>query len=1082
MLRRMKIKNFALTQTLVIGVCLIFTLIAFVIAKSENRERGSQAFNNIADDYQQAVLQRMEHFVESLNGGAGLLAASERVTLPEWRRFVDQMGIESNLAGVNGIGVIYPVERGKEDEFLAWAAESQVQDFSIHPEHENPERFVIKYIEPVESNREAVGLDIAFEEGRRNAAISSRDEGKPYLTPRIFLVQEATKSPGFLLLRPFYQPGLPTETVAQRRAAFVGWVYAPFVGARVFQQILPAHQENFFMEVYDGPTPNPETLIYSDAEVLTEPQNAAFQRVATVDLFGRQWTLRWRSTPLFDMNQGLMNPYLVLLAGLVLTAFIGIILRILFRREAVVRRRVKQVTRELATSEEHNRSIIDNAMVAILVLDRDYTILSANQTTRLLFGFDEAELKGRSVNWLLPTLKTNGHSPADPVSSETKNGDPLTLDVQMNFWTTEAGEVRYTVLVRDVTEKEENAKRLREAEARWDMALTGAQIGVFDIDLIRGTSVVSDTWKRLMNLPLDDKDLEAQAEFTKRLHPDDAPGLRAADRACITGETERSIAEYRIEVSPGVWRWMRSDAVVAERSKDGKALRLIGAQTDVTSLRETEKALKTSEEQFRSLFEHAPVSMALLNAEGQFTGVNDALSRFSLRSKEDLLTLNMQQVLPEKDFRKILGSVRDLQEGRFKTYQGEHEFLLPDGKTVWGLLSVSWSDHIGDQADAYIAQIQDISEKKEIERIKSEFVATVSHELRTPLTSIKGSLGLVSARLSGSMPENGKRLLKIAEENCDRLVRLVNDILDLEKVSSGQISFTPSRQNLNKIIDRAVEHIKPFAHQHNVSIKANCPTAIPYVFVDARRLEQVLFNLLSNASKFSESGGEVRVDISKTPGKYRVEVTDNGIGISESFKGKIFEPFTQADSSSTRAKGGTGLGLNISKQIVEQMGGEIGFNSKQGGPTTFWFTVPEFRDPDSGKGTKAIKSAARSSSKPRILHVEDDRDFSEVLTVSLGDAVEVFLAVSVKEAMRMITSHDFDLFIIDWELPDGHGSTLLEDISRLHRGVPVIALSGHEEVTADVRIMKSITKSTVGMHEIVASVSALADARFRARN
>lgn len=1078
----MKLKNVGLTQALVIALCLVFTLVAFLIAKSENKERGIQAFENIAQDYQQAVLQRMEHFLESLNSGAGVLAASDNVTLPEWRSFVNQMGIDSNLAGVNGIGVIYPVDKGKEAEFLAQAANNQVQNLVAHPKHENPESFVITYIEPLEGNKAAVGLDIAFEKGRRDAAISSRDEGKPYLTPRIFLVQEQTKRPGFLLLRPFYRPGLPTNTVAERRAAFVGWVYAPFVGARVFQRILPAHLENFYMEVFDGATADPDTLIYNDGGDQFVPTNPAFQRIATIDLFGRQWTMRWQSTPVFDAYQGLMTPYVVLLAGLVLTVFIASILHILFRREAVVRRRVKQVTRELATSEEHNRSIIDNAMVAILVLDQDYTILSANQTTRLLFGFNEAELKGRTVTWLLPSLKTDGHTPSEPVPSETKNGDPLILDVQMNYWTTEAGEVQYTILVRDVTESEKNAKRLRETEARWDKALTGAQIGVFDIDLVRGTSVVSDTWKRLMNLPLDDKDKDPQDEFRKRLHPHDAPGLKVADRACIMGETERSIAEYRIEISPGVWRWMRSDAVVAERSQDGRALRLIGAQTDITSLRETERALKKSEEQFRSLFQNAPVSMALLNAEGRFTGVNDALSRFSLRSKEELLQLHMQQVLPEKDFRKIMESVRDLQEGRFRTYQGEHEFTLPDGKTVWGLLSVSWSEHIGQQENAYIAQIQDISEKKEIERIKSEFVATVSHELRTPLTSIKGSLGLVSARLSDTMPENGKRLLKIAEENCDRLVRLVNDILDLEKVSSGQISFTPNRQDLNKIIKRAVEHIKPFADQHGVTIKAQFPKVAPDVFVDARRLEQVLFNLLSNAAKFSERGGEVGINIEQSPGKFRVEVTDSGIGVAESFKSKIFEPFTQADSSSTRAKGGTGLGLNISKQIIEQMGGEIGFESEQGGPTTFWFTLPEFRDPDDGKGTKTLPAAARSSSKPRILHVEDDRDFSEVLTASLGDAVEVFLATSLKEAQRLISSHDFDLFIIDWELPDGHGSTLLEDISRLHGDAPVIALSGHEDVAPDIRVLKSITKSTVGMHEIVASVSELADARFRTRN
>lgn len=1078
MLERMK--NAGLTQKLVIAICLAVTTSAFLIAKSANEKRGQLAFENITEDNKQGLFERMWRFEESLDAGAGVLAASEHVTLAEWRRFVDELGIERNLTGVNGVGLILPAIAGKEEEFIAQARKDRNDNFKIYPEHDNPEKLIIKYIEPIIGNEEAVGLDIAFETGRRSAANKARDEGRAILTPRILLVQEHSKRPGFLLLRPYYEPGKPITTVQERRDAFIGWVYAPFVGARIFQKMSPTMSLNFFMQVYDGNKADPDALIYASAQGDAVPKNPHFRRVSTFPLYGQEWTIEWQSSSAFDANQGVFLPYAILLAGLALTGLIALQLRMLHRREAVVRRRVKQVTRELASSEERNRSVVENVMVAILVLDKDYIILSANQTTRKLFGFDEAELTGRPISWLLPELSKKAHSASVPIRGESKSGHQLMLDVQMNDWTTEAGGKRYSVLVRDVTEREKSAKLLREAEDRWDRALTGAQIGVFDVNLMDGTSVVSDTWKRLMNLPIDDPTLNTQKAFLERIHPDDVGALRTADRACIEGETERSIAEYRVQTRKGVWRWMRSDAVVAERSASGKALRLIGAQTDITPLREAEKALKAGEEQFRSLFEHAPVGMALVDGQGQFIGVNDALCHFILRTEDDLMKLDLREILPEKDFKQIMLSVQDLQSGDANTYQGEHEFLHPDGRHVWGLLSVSWTQDTGRQGEVYIAQIQDITEKKEIERIKSEFVATVSHELRTPLTSIKGSLGLVLGTLSDNVPKSGQRLLRIAEENCDRLVRLVNDILDLEKVSSDQISFSPTRLDLRAVIKNALIHIKPFADQHEVTLATDIPNDHPQVFADPRRLEQVLFNLLSNASKFSEAGGEVLVSVRKDKKNIKIMVTDQGQGISEGFKSKVFEPFTQADSSATRKKGGTGLGLNISKQIVEKMGGQIGFDSKQGGPTTFWFTLPEFRD-NRTEEQQLTSSVTPLNQKARILHVEDDRDFAEVFTTSLGDRLDVVKAETLHEAQELIKQQAFDLFIIDWELPDGDGSMLLENIARLHKDAPIIGLSAHEARVNDKRVLQNITKSKTGMPEIVASVSELADERLRAR-
>lgn len=235
------------------------------------------------------------------------------------------------------------------------------------------------------------------------------------------------------------------------------------------------------------------------------------------------------------------------------------------------------------------------------------------------------------------------------------------------------------------------------------------------------------------------------------------------------------------------------------------------------------------------------------------------------------------------------------------------------------------------------------SERKRLERLKDEFVATVSHELRTPLTSITGSLGLLMGSAAGVLPAPAARLLKIAHTNCQRLVRLVNDILDIEKLESGQVVFDLRKVEVRALIEQAVDANRGFAETHNVRLRIEGATsAVANVRADTDRLAQVVTNLLSNAVKFSSSGSEVVIDIEKGIDLVRINVRDHGPGISEAFKLHIFERFAQADASNIRRKGGTGLGLSIVKQIVERLGGKVGFADAPGGGTTFYIELPSW--------------------------------------------------------------------------------------------------------------------------------------------
>jgi signal transduction histidine kinase len=367
--------------------------------------------------------------------------------------------------------------------------------------------------------------------------------------------------------------------------------------------------------------------------------------------------------------------------------------------------------------------------------------------------------------------------------------------------------------MRDITVTERHAQQIVEAEQRWNLALTSAQIGVFDIDLGRDISVVSDTWLENMQIEALPGCRNPYREQLVRMHPDDLVLFKKIEAACIEGRTDRSVVRFRVNVAADEWRWIKSDAVVVERAPDGTALRMLGIQMDVT-------------------------------------------------------------------------------------------------------------------------------ESFKLERMKRDFVATVSHELRTPLTSIKGALGLLQAQLQMENIDGTNRLIEIAHLNSDRLTSLVNDILDMEKMNSGNMNHDMTTVSLNEVLSEASLQVETYASQWNVGLEVIKPEVQKKISADKKRVIQVLNNLLSNACKFAYSDTKVHLTVEILKTHIKISVSNYGPGIPEDFRSKIFQPFSQADSSDTRQRGGTGLGLSISRTLIESMGGKIGFESELDQETVFWFTCP----------------------------------------------------------------------------------------------------------------------------------------------
>ena len=246
-----------------------------------------------------------------------------------------------------------------------------------------------------------------------------------------------------------------------------------------------------------------------------------------------------------------------------------------------------------------------------------------------------------------------------------------------------------------------------------------------------------------------------------------------------------------------------------------------------------------------------------------------------------------------------------------------------------------------------VRQMEELIEEHERTKIaykaKSQFVAIVSHELRTPLTSIKGSLDLISCGMLGPVPEKMQSILSIAAKNSERLADLINDILDLQKIEAGEISYRFAPVDVSELISDAIEANRGFADKLKIDLAAEFDRKLDLVVRgDEKRLMQVMTNMISNALKFSHEGGKVTVSYAANGDKIRLMVKDRGVGIPENSEDKVFGKFTQVDSTDERGVGGTGLGMNISKKIVEHHNGTIGYDSKLGVGTTFYIDLDQW--------------------------------------------------------------------------------------------------------------------------------------------
>lgn len=500
------------------------------------------------------------------------------------------------------------------------------------------------------------------------------------------------------------------------------------------------------------------------------------------------------------------------------------------------------------------------------------------------------------------------------------------------------------------------------------------------------------------------------------------------------------------------WTYIRKDgshfpvslSITALKNQQDEITGFLGLAIDITDKLAADLALRENTQHIQTILDNVVDGIITINDAGTVQSFNLAAERIFGYSAREVTGNNVNMLMPEPYHSQHDTYLTNYHNGGAPGIIGtgrEVEGLRKDGSSFPMDLAVSRSSHQGQPM--YIGLVRDITERKRMEKMKSEFVSTVSHELRTPLTSISGSLGLIAGGALGEIPVQPKQMIELAYKNAQHLTTLINDLLDMEKLVAGKLQVELTKQTLLPIVEQSLQGIHAYAEQYNVRVSVINQTDNAVVNVDSLRLQQVLTNLLSNAVKFSPAGDEVIVSVFHRHNNIRVEVLDHGPGVPDNFREHLFQKFSQADASDSRQKSGTGLGLAISKELIERMHGQVGYQSNEGHGACFYFELPQVK-------TLPVNTASKNylPGAPHLLVVEDEPDIGRLFSIMLANAgYNVDIATSGESAMSYLAQYKYDAMTLDLMLPDQSGINLIHNIrSQPHtETLPIIVISAYSE-------------------------------------
>lgn len=444
---------------------------------------------------------------------------------------------------------------------------------------------------------------------------------------------------------------------------------------------------------------------------------------------------------------------------------------------------------------------------------------------------------------------------------------------------------------------------------------------------------------------------------------------------------------------------------------------------------------------FRAMVEALPDSLNAKDMEGRFIVANPATAKLMGAASPD-------ELIGKTDFDYYTPDVAEsfVDDEQQVRESGTHlridqPTVFTDGSSGWlstvkAPLRSATGDVIG-----IITHNRNITEERRNAEIKSEFISTVSHELRTPLTSIRGSLGLMQTGVAGSLPPKAANLVRIAHKNSERLVLLINSILDMEKLDAGKVMMNLQRSKIRPLVEAALESNSSYMPERRIKFTLIDDVPDAEVNVDVERLQQVMSNILSNAVKYSHVDGAVQVRIEQRGQKVRISVSDTGAGIPESFHSRMFSKFERADTSDTREMAGTGLGLSIVKAIMDQLGGKVGFESEIGKGSTFHIELP-IAAGDSQADFEEREPAGAVAG--RVLVCVEGAAIGEAIAIALQrDGLATDVTHDVATATALLGDRSYVAMALDFDMAGDSGMELLNRVrsSSDNQDIPVIVIS-----------------------------------------
>jgi PAS domain S-box-containing protein len=605
----------------------------------------------------------------------------------------------------------------------------------------------------------------------------------------------------------------------------------------------------------------------------------------------------------------------------------------------------KRAEEALATERAFLTRLIEDAPEAIVVLDPDDRVRLVNAEFTRLFGYEAGEAVGRPINALIVSPQGREHAEhltrllgaSRVVNTELvrqrKDGTLVDVSLLATPVTSMGRQVAMFAIYRDISARKRAERALHESRQRLELALAGGDLGTWDFEAATGLTTVDARYEAMLGYPARECRQTTQ-DWLDRLHPEDRERVEAVSIALMRGELDVYESEHRVRHASGKWVWVLDRGRVTERDEQGRPIRASGTHLDITTRKTAEQALRQSETRLASVIDHMLEGLVVLDDRQRIVRANPAFATIFGRDLEQLRgTPIVALIPPPPDHRP------DDAAGFLRASLGqvtEREGLRRDGE-VFPLQLQAYE--VATPEGRYLAaHVTDLTGQREADRLKKRFIASVSHELRTPLTAIRGSLGLLALGQFGDLPAEARDLVGVAERNAVRLVGIINDLLDFERIETGLLSLARRRVPLSRAIARALEAVGPLADESGIVLSA--PDTDVEVWADEERLIQVLVNLVGNAIKFSPRASRVDVDAAADGTVARVTVRDRGRGIPPAQQEIIFHPFRQVDESDARRHGGSGVGLAICRAIVAQHGGTIGVDSAPGQGAAFWFTVP----------------------------------------------------------------------------------------------------------------------------------------------